>query len=241
VRRRVQKARIAKGRRSAHAQNMQPSLAPLPGPEAVLIGLVALVIVSIPLLWPLADHLDAMAHEGAHAVAVSAMGLPIVAVLLDENAGGVTRYRGSDGGAGEVLIGVVGYLGPSAFGLGAAKLISTGHVIAVLWLALLFLVLLLFLIRRSFGLISVPLAIVAVVFVIRFPHGWLEEVTIYSMTWLLLLSGLRNAVSIRHMNGGDPKALGEITMFPRQFWALLWIAATGFALVVGFKWLVLRS
>jgi len=220
---------------------MQSSLAPLPGPEAVLIGLVALVIVSIPLLWPLANHLDTMAHEGAHAMAVSAMGLPVVGVLLDENASGVTRYRGSGGGAGEVLIGVVGYLGPSGFGLGAGKLISTGRVIAVLWLALLFLVLLLFLIRRSFGFISVPLAIVAVVFVLRFPHGWLEEVTIYGMTWLLLLSGVRNAVSIRYMNDGDPKALGEITIFPRQFWALLWIAATGFALVVGFKWLVLRS
>lgn len=220
---------------------MQPSLAPLPGPEALLIGLVALVIVSIPLLWPLADHLDVMAHEGAHAMAASALGLPVLGVLLHENAGGATWHRGSDGGAGEVLIGVVGYLGPSAFGLGAAKLISTGHVIAVLWLALLFLVLLLFLIRRSFGFITVPLAILAVVFVIRFPHGWLEEVTIYSMTWLLLLSGLRNAVSIRHMDDGDPKALGEITIFPRQFWALLWIAATGFALVVGFKWLVLRS
>ena len=33
--------------------------------------------------------------------------------------------------------------GPSAFGLGAAKLISIGHIVAVLWLALLLLALLL--------------------------------------------------------------------------------------------------
>ncbi len=45
----------------------------------------------------------------------------------------------------------VGYLGPSAFGLCAAKLIETGRVVAVLWVATILLVLLLFVVRKSFG------------------------------------------------------------------------------------------
>ena len=37
----------------------------------------------------------------------------------------------------------VGYLGPSAFGLGAARFIQFGHIVAVLWVTMLLLGLLL--------------------------------------------------------------------------------------------------
>ena len=103
-------------------------------------------------------------------------------------------------GPREVLIALAGYLGPNAFGLWAAKLIETGHVIAVLWIAAIFLVLLLFLIRKSFGVISVPAAIARLALVMRYAHSGLEEIVSYAMTWLPLLSGARNAVS--HGGGG---------------------------------------
>jgi hypothetical protein len=45
---------------------------PLPGGEAALVGLAALVVVFLPFLWPLVEHFNAMAHEGAHAVVGSA-------------------------------------------------------------------------------------------------------------------------------------------------------------------------
>ena len=36
---------------------------PLPGPEAALIGLAALVVVITQILWLFGGHLNAMAHE----------------------------------------------------------------------------------------------------------------------------------------------------------------------------------
>jgi len=138
------------------------------------------------------------------------------------------------------LTGFAGYLGPSGFGLCAAKLIETGHVVTVLWLAITLLVLLLFLIRKSFGIISVPAAIALLVYVSRHAHSGLEEVIIYGMTWLLLLSGLR--VAIAHgANASDAGILNAHTHIPRRIWALLWLAGTLTAVAAGGKWLVLRS
>jgi hypothetical protein len=214
--------------------------APLPGAEAALIGLAVLGIVLIPFLWPLADHFDTMAHEGAHAIVASAMGFTVLGVTMDREANGATGYLAPDRPPRLALTAFAGYLGPSVFGLCAAKLIETGHVVSVLWIAIIFLVLLLFLIRKSFGVISVPAAIALLAAVARYAHSGLEEVVVYAMTWLLLLSGARSAVSHGKW-AGDAGALSVITPLPRRFWALLWIAGTLLAVVIGGKWLVWRS
>jgi hypothetical protein len=214
--------------------------APLPGPEAALIGLAALAVVMIPLLRPLADHFDAMAHEGAHAIVASAMGFTLLGVWLDEESNGLTRYLAPGDGPRTLLTAFVGYLGPSAFGLCAAKLIETGHAVSVLWIATILLVLLLFLIRKSFGIFSVPAAIALLAVVMRHTHDGLEELIAYGMGWLLLLSGFRSAVT-HGANAGDARSLSATTHLPRQLWALLWIAGTLLAVVIGGKWLVLRS
>jgi hypothetical protein len=209
----------------------------LPGLEAALIGLAALAIVMIPFLWPLADHLDTMGHEGAHAIVASVMGFTLLGVTLDQDSSGVTTYLAPDSRPRLLLTGFVGYLGPSVFGLCAAKLIETGHAIAVLWVAIILLVLLLSLIRKSFGLVSVPAAIGLLVLVMHHGHDGLEEVIAYGMTWLLLLSGARTAVA-HGANAGDAWTLRAITGLPRQLWALLWIAGTLLAVIIGGKWLV---
>ena len=96
---------------------------------------------------------------------------------------GETDYlRAPDTGPRRTLTRFVGYLGPSGFGLCAAKLIETGHVVTVLWLAIMLLVLLLFLIRKSFAMVSVPLAIALLAYVMRHAHGGLEEIIVYGMT-----------------------------------------------------------
>jgi hypothetical protein len=214
--------------------------APLPGAEAALVGLAALAVVTIPFLWRLASQIDTMAHEGAHAILVSALGFTVLGVTLDQNSDGATAYRARGGPARRLLIGFVGYLGPSAFGLGAAKLIETGHAVTLPWVAIVLLVLLMFLIRRSFGLISVPVAIALLVVVIHDAHPGLEEVVAYAMTWLLLLSGARTAVA-HGAKAGDAIALSATTHLPRRLWALLWIAGTLLAVIIGAKWLILGS
>jgi hypothetical protein len=156
--------------------------APLPGPEAVLIGLAALAVVMIPFLWPLANQLDTMAHEGAHAVVASVLGFTVRGVTLDRN---------SDG--------------------------ATGHAACVPWIAAVLLVLLLFLVRKSFGVVSVPAVIALLAVVIRYAHDGLEEVIIYAVTWLLLLSGARNAMA-HGAGAGDADDLSRVTRLPRWLW-----------------------
>jgi hypothetical protein len=197
----------------------------------------------IPFLWPLADHFNTMAHEGAHALAASMLGFTLAGVTLDLDAGGTTFYwyrSASRTAARRVLTTFVGYLGPSAFGLWAAKLIETGRVVTVLWIAILLLAALLFLVRRSFGIVSVPAAIALLAVVTRYAHAGLEEVTVYGMTWLLLLSGVRVAV-VHGSGASDAGDLSTTTGIPRRVWALLWLAGTLLAVVIGGKWLVLRS
>ena len=222
-----------------HALQAAEAQATLPGLEAALIGLAALGVVMIPFLWPLANHFDAMAHEGAHAIVASAVGFTLLGVTLDREGGGVTSYLAPGGGLRRTLTTLAGYPGPSLFGLGAAKLIETGHAVSVLWIAAISLVLLLSLVRRSFGVVSVAAAIVLLAAVMRYAHDGLEEIFTYGMTWLLLLSGFRTAVA--HGGGGDAWTLSALTRLPRRFWALLWIAGTFLAVVIGGKWLVLRS
>jgi hypothetical protein len=213
---------------------------PLPGPVAVLIGMAALAIVAIPFLWPLIAHFNTMAHEGAHAVTGALLGFAPLGMHFERDASAATFFPGSMRGPREVVIGAMGYLGPSAFGLAAAKLIETGHVVAVPRIAVVLLVLMLFLIRKSFGLVSVPVAIAVLALVMRDGHGGVEEFTVYAMTWLLLLSGVRVAVA-HGAWAGDAVILSAITRLPRRFWALLWLAGSLLAVVIGGKWMVLRS
>jgi hypothetical protein len=218
----------------------QEMLAPLPGGVAALIGFAALIVVMVPFLWPIARHVNVMAHEGAHALAAILLGFVLETVILRRETG-ETIYRAARGAVLRlVTVGFVGYLGPSLFGLAAAKLIETGRVVTVLWLLIMLLVLLFFFLGRSLGLIPVPVAIVLLVLVTRNAHAWLEEVVVYGLTWLLLLDGAR--VAIAHgAEAGDAVSLRGRTHIHPRLWSLLWIAGTLLAVVIGGKWLILRS
>jgi hypothetical protein len=48
--------------------------------------------VIIPFLWPLVEHFQAMAHEGAHALVGSVMGFGIKGVTLSGETRGATDY-----------------------------------------------------------------------------------------------------------------------------------------------------
>jgi hypothetical protein len=214
--------------------------APLPGPEAALVGLAALAIVALPFLWALVDHIDTMAHEGMHALLAILLGFSVLELVLNRDGSGHVRHDAERFGLRVLLVSLVGYLGPSLFGLGAAKLIETGHVIAVLWVAIILLVLLLTLVSPSFAFVSVPVAVLLLVLVMRYQRTGLEEFVVYLMTWLLLLSGARNAVT-HGAGAGDARNLSADTHLPRHLWALIWMAGTVLALCIGGKWLILGS
>ena len=169
---------------------------PLSSGESVLIGLVTAAVVLVPLLGVPAAHFSGMTREGAHALLAVILGVTVAEILLDRHSGGKTSIVGE--GLRVVLVFLIGYLGPSLFGLGAAQLISLGDPVTVLWLVVLLLVLVLFLLGRSFGLLSVPFAIAALYVVLRYAHGRTDVIAAYAVAWLLLVSGVRTAYRPRH-------------------------------------------
>ena len=110
--------------------------------------------------------------------------------------------KNEGGWPARVVVAFVGYIGPSSFGLGAAKLIELGYAVIVLWLTLFLLGILLLLLRWSFGLLTVTLAGGLVYIVGRYTPASAQIVTAYAISWLLLLSGVRG-ILVRGTQSGD--------------------------------------
>ncbi len=219
---------------------------PLPGHDAAAIGIAAFVVVYAKSLWSIAKHFEVMAHEGMHAITGSVLGFRVRSIELKRTGDGETTYRVPAVGGRGVLTGFVGYLGPSIFGLAAAGLISLGFIVAVLWLAVAFLVVLLLALLRSFryvrtfGCVSVPVTMALFFVLIHYAAVSLQVVLAYGMTWVLLLSGFRMAVE--HWTGAsDAVNLKLRTHLPRWLWAVLWVAGTFGAVYLGWRLLVVRS
>jgi len=217
---------------------VQPVQLPLSSGESVVIGLVTAAVALVPLLGVPAAHFSGMTREGAHALLAAVLGLTVAEIVLDRHSGGRTSIVGE--GLRVVLVFLIGYLGPSLFGLGGALLISLGYPVAVLWLLVVLLVGVLFLLARSFGLLSVPFALVVLYWILRYAHGTTEIIAAYAVAWLLLVSGVRTVIA-HGMRSGATDNLRTRTHLPfsRGLWWLLWLAGTVTALLIGGKLLVL--
>jgi Peptidase M50B-like len=213
----------------------QPSLS---AAAAVLIGLAALVVISLDLGWRIVRHGGVMAHEGAHAVVGWLLFRKVSGIKMNPNGTGVTTMTGG-GCLGTVFIGFAGYVGPSLFGLGAARLIEFGHVLAVLWATLFLLGVLLVAVRLSFGIITVLLVGAAVYGIARYTPVSVQLVAGYAIAWLLLLTGVRQILEFGVL-ASDAVKLARATGIPRLLWFLLWLAATLAAVAVGGSMLLIR-
>jgi hypothetical protein len=216
--------------------------APLPGPAAVVVGLAAFVVVVMDAGWQVVRHGTVMAHEGAHAVASSLLGLQVDYIKLnfDPKQSGKTQPKKGGGCLVTVVAAFVGYIGPSSFGLGAAKLIQHGYIATVLWMTLFLLGILLLQLRWSFGLLTVTLTGGLVYLIVRYTPLPAQIVAAYAIAWLLLLSGVRG-ILVRAKGSGDSETLAKLTLIPQVIWFLLWLAATLGAVAVGGSWLVTRT
>jgi Peptidase M50B-like len=213
---------------------------PLPGPAAAAVGLAALGVVVVG--WPVIRHGTVMGHEGAHAVADSLLGLQVDYIKLNFSSqrSGETMPKNVGGWFARVTAYFVGYIGPSSFGLGAARLIHLGYIVAVLWVTVFLLGILLLLLNWSFGLFTVTLAAGLVYIVGRYTPVSAQIIAAYAIAWLLLLSGVLGVLA-RFAGSGDSQRLGELTSIPHVVWFLLWLAATLAAVAVGGSWLVMRT
>ena len=211
----------------------------LSGAAAALTGLVALAVVAPIAGWQFVRHGTVMAHEGAHAVFGSLAGRKIGGIELNADASGGT-FVAPGGCLGTIIVGFAGYVGPSLFGLGAAWAIHLGYSESVLWVALFLLVVLAFMLRWSYGMITVVVVGALVYLVGHYGPPGVRIVAAYFLTWLLLLSGVRQILEIGPQSS-DGADLSELTMIPRLIWWLLWLAATLGAVALGGKMLVMPS
>lgn len=203
---------------------------------AVLVAIVALGAIA-PGIWLVTRHLTTIAHEGAHATLASSFGHRIDGMTFASNADGLTTTTGNSDAFGNGLIAFIGYLGPSAFGVGAAKLINSGHSVAVLWVAVGGLFCVLLCLRGSFGVLSVTAAFVLLFLVAGFARVGVQVVTAYLLAWFLLGSGLR-VIRLHGAGARDARILSESSGVPASFWSDLWTLGALFALVYGAMLLV---
>ena len=201
---------------------MSITQADLPGSTVTVIGLAALGVVALDVTWQVVRHLAVMAHHGAHAVTGLLLRRSFRGIELYADGAGLTDL-GSVAGLPSIPIALSGYLGPSALGLGAAKLIELRYATVVLWVLLVLLAVLLVGLRRSFGLVSVIGAGLAVLGIALFTPMHIQVVSSYSVTWLLLLSGVRRILDAG-LGSADGLRLRGITGLPHALWSLLWLA-----------------
>ena len=205
----------------------------LPAPAAVAVGVAALILVVMPGFWELVLQINVMAHEGAHAVVGSCQGRRVGGVRLESSGEGRTDL----GPDPPLTAGVVGYLGPSGFGLAAAGFIAHGLIVHALWIGVVLLAILLLSVRNLFGITVVIVTGFLLVCILRSRNAGVEAVVLYGLSWVLLLSGVRVVLN-DGIEAGDAVILRDRTGFPRSLWYLLWLVGSVAALVWGSTMLV---
>ena len=166
------------------------------------------------------------------------MFLRVTDVKINADSSGATGVQSARGMRGHLFY-FVGYLGPSLFGLRAASLIKSGHVLDVLWVMLFLLGVLLIRVITFFGRFAVVLAGGLVYAVGHYTPASVQVVGAYAIAWLLLLSGVRRSIE-RGASGKDAEILRGRTGIPRLIWAMVWIAGTLGAVAIGGSMLVLH-
>jgi len=199
---------------------------------AVLTAILGLGAALVPGVWHVTRQVTVMAHEGAHATMGSALGHKITRMEFKYNGDGATRTQGDDASMIMLPITFVGYLGPSAFGVGAAELIRVGHIVAVLWIGLVGLIAILFLARRSLGVISVIAALLLLLLLLDVGSEGAQVLTAYVVAWFLLVSGVR-IITKHGKDAGDAHLLHGMTGIARGFWPVLWLIGSIAAVIFG--------
>lgn len=207
---------------------------PLPAPVALSIGMLVFIALLGTTLWKIATHAVTVVHEGAHAMVGLVAGRKIRRVEINPNGGGSTRIE-PPAGFGYGVAAFAGYVGPSAAGLLAAWLISTGHMVAILWLGGLVLAAMVLMVRNFFGGIVILACGALLYLVLRHATAGVETAVAYGVAWFLLLSAPKDALSAakRPKNVADAKILAGMTFLWPSAWCFLWLVGTIAALVAG--------
>jgi hypothetical protein len=215
----------------ASLQRIAQVQAHLSGPLSAALAILAVGAAFLRWLWPVTQHLTTIVHEGAHATMSSALGRKVGGITVTPKAQGVTKFA-PGGLTGTAAVWMVGYLGPSLFGVGAAEMIRSGYIVAVLWIGLAGLLAIMTMLRTSFGVLSAIAAFVLLFMVTGFASVGVQVITAYAITWFLLISSVK-MIRVDGKANGDAKQLRGKTRIPHGFWWWFWQAGSVVALVFG--------
>ncbi|MBA0051497.1 M50 family peptidase [Streptomyces sp. AJS327] len=218
---------------------------PDPDPWLVVaMGVAALAVVLPHGPWRLARNAVTIAHEGGHGLVALLSGRRLDGIRLHSDTSGLTVSRGKPTGLGMVLTAAAGYTAPSLLGLGGAWLLAAHHITLLLWGATALLLLMLFMIRNAYGVLTVLVSGGTFLLV-----SWLTEPEVqagfaYAVVWFLLLGGVRPVFELqtKRRRGGAPDSdadqLSRLTNVPAAFWLLLFHAVALCSLIGGGRWLL---
>ena len=224
-----------------HALTAQP----LPPRWLVLgSGVLALAVVVSSRAWPLARTVVTIVHEGGHALVALATGRRLAGIRLYRNTAGETLSAGRAGGPGIAATAAAGYPAPSLLGAVAAVLLAIGHLTGMLLLSLVLLAAVAVAVRNAYGVLAVLVTAGAVAAVCLFASARVQAGFGYTMTWFLLLGGVRPVIELAHERrrgrgrGSDADQLGRLTPVPGGAWVAIFGLVAVAALAVSARWLV---
>ena len=207
-------------------------------------ALLALVAVASRRLWPVTRTVVTIAHEGGHALLALLTGRRLGGVRVFRSTAGMTVSSGSRSGPGIVLTTAAGYTAPPLLGLGAAALLASGHLVAMLLISLAGLAALTIMIRNVYGMIAVLVTGAAIGAVLWRGTPLAEAAFGYVMTWFLLLGGVRPVLELQRTRrrrpdgSSDADQLAALTGLPGWCWVgVFWRVALA-ALTVSALWLI---
>jgi hypothetical protein len=207
-------------------------------------GALALLVVASAWTWPRARTVVTIVHEGGHAIVALVTGQRRVRVRLYRDTAGETVSTGPGRGAGVALTAAAGYPAPSVVGLGAAILLTIGHLTGMLLLGLVLLIALAVAVRNLYGMLAVLVTAGIVAGVCLYASPEVQAGFGYTMTWFLLFGSVRPVVELhrdrRHGRNWrtDADQLARLTHMPGGAWVVIFGLFALAALGVSARWLV---
>ncbi|HUZ24244.1 MAG TPA: M50 family metallopeptidase [Streptosporangiaceae bacterium] len=207
-------------------------------------GVLALAVVASSRVWPVARIVVTIVHEGGHALVALATGRRLAGIRLYRDTGGVTLSRGRPDGLGIAFTAAAGYPAPSLLGLGAAALLAVGHLTGMLLLSLALLAGIVIAVRNAYGMLAVLTTAGGVAAVCLFASAVVQAGFGYTMTWFLLLGGVRPVIELQRerrrdrTRRTDADQLARLTPVPGGAWVMIFGVFAVTALAISARWLV---
>lgn len=214
-------------------------------PGAVVLGclVAAALCVLVGDLWRVCRNVVTMAHEGGHVLVALLVGRRLHGILLHSDASGLTVSRGRPSGPGMVATAFAGYVGASVLGLVFAALLGIGRITGVLWITVVLLGALLILVRNAYGVATILVSMAVAVAVSWVASSDVQAVLAYTLTWFLLLGGLKSVVELQRQRrrgrgwDSDPDQLARLTGVPALMWVALYALVGLASLIFALSWL----